>query len=360
MSLSLQHKKSSNSTKSNKIINHNQKNQYFKTQTIGNQIIQKLIKSGIIQPKLKISQPDDPYEREADRVADQIMRMSIPQEKKIQRKNCSSCQMKDDKKKEDELKISRKPSSNNSNLTASSEISNQIMNTSGGRPLDSSTQSFMESRFNHDFSNVRIHDNSKSNELSRSINARAFTVGNNIFLGKNESILNKRLMAHELTHVMQQRSSEIILRQEGIPFPPGYNEYPIEICYCGKEYHTVQEKRKNYGKHSRNTIIAISGITVGMGLSGAIASGVSAASISGVLRFIGKSVLPIEGSVVGSTLKGASAGASLMGLIELQEESRKEYRQSQLDYYACLRHCGITHDENLEGLQIRKSTKPKK
>ena len=180
-------------------------------QTLGNQEIQRLIKSGILQPKLKISQPNDPYEREADRIAEQIMRISVSQsetnlqnnlEDKIHRKFPTY-----DMKKEDELKISRKSVFNDSNLEASDEISNQINNVSGGKPLDDSTKSFMESRFNHDFSNVRIHDDSKSQQLSRVVNARAFTTGNNIFLGKDESVSDKRLMAHELVHVVQQNSS---------------------------------------------------------------------------------------------------------------------------------------------------------
>ena len=179
-----------------------------------NQEIQRMIKSRIIQPKLKISQPNDPYEREADRVADQIMRMSNIEDKthvqnnsenKIQRK-CSSCQMND--KKKDELKISRKPTFSNNDLETTDEISNQIKNTDGGKPLDNTTKSFMESRFGYDFSDVRIHDDSKSQQLSRSVNARAFTVGNNVFLGQNEFTSDNRLIAHELTHVLQQNTND--------------------------------------------------------------------------------------------------------------------------------------------------------
>jgi len=179
-------------------------------QTLENQSIQRLVKSGLLQPKLKINHPNDPYEREADRVAEQIMRMtslsnmSDSKGSQIQRK-CSSCQSMENQFSSDEnkLKISRKPISN-SNLEASDEITHQISNTGDGRPLDSTTKSFMESRFNHDFSNVRIHDDSRSNELASAVNARAFTTGSSIFLGKNESSSNKHLMAHELTHVVQQ------------------------------------------------------------------------------------------------------------------------------------------------------------
>ena len=196
--------------KSNTLIQHN-KNTSRPNQTSDNQEIQQIVRSGIIQPKLKVSQPNDPYEREADSVADQIMRMSISDvdhdadnisernhlNNQIHRK-CSSCQM----KKEDELKISRK-SVLHSSLETSDEISNQIINTSGGKPLGSSTKQFMESRFGHDFSDVRIHDDSKANELTEMVNARAFTTGNNIFMSKNEST-DKHLLAHELTHVIQQ------------------------------------------------------------------------------------------------------------------------------------------------------------
>jgi len=195
--------------------NQTQQNILDLQQTLGNQEVQRMIKSGIIQPKLKISHSNDPYEREADRVADQIMRMSSVSDSiesgiqephnKIQRKKCSGCEMKNDDK---ELKINRK-STSSSSLETSDEVANQINNTSGGKTLDDNTKSFMESRFNHDFSNVKIHDDSKSQQLSRSVNARAFTTGNDIFWGENESVSDKKLMAHELTHVVQQQGSTL-------------------------------------------------------------------------------------------------------------------------------------------------------
>ena len=179
-------------------------------QSFGNQSIQRMIKSGTIQAKLKVSHPNDPYEIEADRVANQVMRMvdeneelDISEKNKnvVNPKQCSICQMKEDK-----LKISRKTSSqSDSNLEVSDEISDQINHTSGGRPLDSMSKNFMESRFNHDFSDVRIHQDSKSFELANSVNARAFAYGNNIFFGRNESLSDNQLMAHELTHVVQSK-----------------------------------------------------------------------------------------------------------------------------------------------------------
>jgi len=165
-----------------------------------------------IHPKLKVSHPDDPYEIEADRVADQIMRMSNP-DSQIHRK-CSSCNMKAD----EELKIHRK-SQSSSELEASNETANKI-NTSQGRPLDEPTKSFMEPRFGYDFSSVRIHDDSKANELADSVNARAFTVSNDIFLGKNESVSNRKLMAHELTHIVQNNLIQNTIRRQTTQPPP--------------------------------------------------------------------------------------------------------------------------------------------
>ncbi len=80
---------------------------------------------------------------------------------------------------------------------------------SSGRPMPESTRSYFESRFGHDFSNVRIQSDSGASDLASSINAKAFTIGRNIFFGKNqyapETNEGKRLFAHELTHVIQQR-----------------------------------------------------------------------------------------------------------------------------------------------------------
>ncbi len=80
--------------------------------------------------------------------------------------------------------------------------------SSDATPMESSTKKFMESRFNHDFSNVRIHKDAKSHEMVKNVGADAFTVGNEIFFGKDmyqqDSKEGLGLLAHELTHVIQQ------------------------------------------------------------------------------------------------------------------------------------------------------------
>ncbi len=162
-----------------------------------------------VQPKLKIGYANDKYEQEADRVADRIMRMPKPNTKllnyistannSIQRK-CSSCE-------EEEL-VQRKTSRGHDS-EISPGLSLKINSLSGGgRPMSASERGFFEPRFGSDFSNVRIHENSQANNMARSINARAFTLGNNIVFRTGEysaeSSSGKRLFAHELTHVVQQ------------------------------------------------------------------------------------------------------------------------------------------------------------
>src|SRR5687767_6762162 len=80
---------------------------------------------------------------------------------------------------------------------------------SPGRPLAQSTRGFMEPRFGHDFSQVRVHTDARAADSARAIRARAYTVGRHVaFAGGEPSIHDprgRRLLAHELTHVVQQR-----------------------------------------------------------------------------------------------------------------------------------------------------------
>jgi Domain of unknown function (DUF4157) len=83
---------------------------------------------------------------------------------------------------------------------------------SPGKPLDSETRAYMEPRFRHDFSKVRIHADDRAAEAASSIDARAFTLNRNIVFGPGEYApqveSGRRLVAHELAHVVQQADSE--------------------------------------------------------------------------------------------------------------------------------------------------------
>lgn len=156
-----------------------------------------------IQPKLKIGRPDDKYEKEADHIADQVMRMP---DTGIQRK-CREC--------EDEEKLQKKTTSNileSDASFASHKISNRLASHAGqGSRLQYNVQKEMEQKIGADFGGVHIHTGSDSIQLNRQLGARAFTHGRDIFFNKGEynpaSHSGKHLLAHELTHVVQQSDS---------------------------------------------------------------------------------------------------------------------------------------------------------
>ncbi len=84
-----------------------------------------------------------------------------------------------------------------------------LLNGGGGTPLDDATRTFMESRFNHDFSQVRIHSNSLAEKSADALDANAYAIGNSIVFGagryRPHTTGGNRLLAHELAHVVQQR-----------------------------------------------------------------------------------------------------------------------------------------------------------
>jgi hypothetical protein len=94
---------------------------------------------------------------------------------------------------------------------------------SPGQPLDAGTRAFMEPRFGQDFSNVRVHTDVKASESARAVNALAYTVGHDVVFATGQyapkTNEGRKLIAHELTHVVQQNS--MLARQaDSIPAPP--------------------------------------------------------------------------------------------------------------------------------------------
>lgn len=171
-----------------------------------------------VQTKLNVNKPGDKYEQEADSTAEKIMRMpavgskeitpSSNDEKKIQRKETGAAE-------NEEHSVT---GNRDSGISATSETESAIRAKSGGgEPLPGETRNFMEPRFGNDFSNVRIHTDSGSAQLNNQLNAKAFTYQNNIFFGQNQfqpqSSAGKLLLAHELTHVVQQGASKSLKPQ---------------------------------------------------------------------------------------------------------------------------------------------------
>lgn len=221
-----------------------------------------------IQAKLTVSSPDDPQEREADAVADKVMRMPDPvssapqkEEEKLQRKEekeeevdaklqapvisiqrkCDECErsaqvdaklfraiqrrgdaVTPDKDKEKDIQrksvslyhsdvLQQSGRGPPAGIIQPSFEDSLSATKGGGSALPSGTRQFMESRFNADFSGVRIHTNSYAENLSANINAQAFTHGSDIYFNAGKysphTEAGGTLLAHELTHTVQQGAS---------------------------------------------------------------------------------------------------------------------------------------------------------
>jgi hypothetical protein len=143
-------------------------------------------RAALVQAKLSVGRADDPAEREADRVAAEVLR-TLGSEAPVRRSSSGH----------DEL----------GGQDVAPDLQARIQSSSG-RPMDAGTQSKMESAFGASFSNVRIHDGAEADTLSRSLQAEAFTTGSDVFFRKGNydpsSSGGQELLAHELTHVVQQ------------------------------------------------------------------------------------------------------------------------------------------------------------
>ena len=179
--------------------------------------------------KLAVSRPDDPYELDADRIADQVMRMTAPQpaesestEVKAGSSSLSFVPRKAHRKRghhEYESQTHRKNFASPESSFATAEIVSEVL-SSEGRPLDQSTRAFMEPRFKHDFSEVRLHTGSKAEASAARMNALAYTVGPDIVFGAGylpTSGEGRHLLAHELTHVVQQGGAGVEPTNAGSP-----------------------------------------------------------------------------------------------------------------------------------------------
>lgn len=193
------------------------------------------------QPKLTVNEPGDVYEQEADAMADRVMRMTganaggdafFKPSYVIQRK-CQACE-------EEEQQVQRKESGAGE-TQAAPDIDSYVSSLgSSGQPIPETSRHFFESRFGQDFSGVRLHTDAVAAKSAQSINALAYTTGNNIVFNSGQyspgSPEGQRLMAHELTHVVQQTGT---VQRKHLSFEME------DIALTGA---TAEEKVKNWMK----------------------------------------------------------------------------------------------------------------
>lgn len=243
-----------------------------------------------IQCKLSIGAVDDPLEHEADAMADHVMRMPEPNfiQRKcscredeeaqckpltsfIQKKESGSNNHADQEEDEDvdedddmdgkempeRLTIQKKGTGNEDGeeYIASKDASDQIQSTKGvGDTLPGATKSFMENRFGADFSGVRIHKGEYASKLSDQLNAQAFTTGNDIYFNSGKyapgTDHGNKLIAHELTHTIQQGSSKInsspVVQREKAIIGPLFSDRAYT------SFHTINNWGTNWGTVASN------------------------------------------------------------------------------------------------------------
>ena len=209
-----------------------------------------------VQPKLTIGAPNDHYEQEADRVAEQVMRMPEP---RVQRQD-EPVEEEDEEKEvptiqttplastmtpwvqrqpeleaEEEKALASVPTREADELGEEKEDEAALIQAKhvpgrsaevtpglaahiqslrgGGQPLPASTRAFFEPRFGHDFRQVRVHTEARAAETARALNAHAFTVGRDVVFGAGQyapdTLQGQRLLGHELTHVVQQHGRQL-------------------------------------------------------------------------------------------------------------------------------------------------------
>lgn len=265
-----------------------------------------------IQTKLSIGQPGDKYEKEADSVADAVVNKTATPN--IQNKEISSIQrealatpqedeklgtaeqrMEEDKLVQEKPEIQRmenpeeemvnkmegeeekemiskmdeeqeedpnavQAKSDGTPQTASSKITQQLKNKSGrGKHLSKTTQTEMESSFGTDFSDVNIHTDQDAVHMNKELGAKAFTHGKDIYFNSGkynpDTTEGKRLLAHELTHTIQQKGGDTIQR----------SCTPVELTALHTEMHSYCDQPRRCNMQTDTCATATAKVAAGNG-----------------------------------------------------------------------------------------------
>ena len=184
----------------------------------GNQYVQRLVnriqtqRAQGIQTRLTVGPAGDEYEREADRVAKQVVGMSQPVQRQGPEEEEEELQAKVLQRQDEEEELQMKPILRQMGMEggdAEPDIEQSIQHARGsGEPIPDDVRSSMEGAFGADFSGVKVHTGSESDAPNNSLSASAFTTGQDIFVRRQDynpgSRKGQELLAHELTLVVQQ------------------------------------------------------------------------------------------------------------------------------------------------------------
>lgn len=192
-----------------------------------------------LQTKLRINEPGDECEQEADRVAEQVMRMPVsPMDRNPSPPSTIP------------LVQRRVSGSGLAGAGTAPQMLHDVLN-SPGQPLDAATRAFFEARFDHDFGAVRVHADRDAAASALLVQARAYTVGTDLVFGDGGYVpgtaSGRRLLAHELTHVVQQGQGDtqgVLQRASGTdPELPGGGEELALTAELGSTHEVVIDGR---------------------------------------------------------------------------------------------------------------------
>lgn len=177
-----------------------------------------------LQTERAVNTPADSYELEADRLADRVMRgCDFPRRRGVM---CPQCQSERPGGEPKALQISTISPGDMGPMAAPPIVDEALR--SPGQPLDPATRAYMEPRFGHDFSRVRVHSGAVAGRSAADVNALAYTVGHHIVFGGGQfsvdSSYGRRLLAHELVHVIQQGRSRPVVQCQTGDSPKGNRE----------------------------------------------------------------------------------------------------------------------------------------
>jgi Domain of unknown function (DUF4157) len=206
-----------------------------------------------LQTQLKIGEPGDKYEQEADRVADMVMRMP-----ELEKTEDTVLQAKS---------VTDRP------LQTTLGLGTQISALqSNGQPLDPATRAFMEPRLGYDLSPVRLHTDSQATEMAQALNAKAFTVGRDIVFAAGQyqpgTRTGQHLLAHELTHFIQQRGRQRL----GTTIQKMSDRLPIDYLHLSQDILQASPNTCTYGEIRSWAITSQSDFSAPGGLANAKAS----------------------------------------------------------------------------------------
>lgn len=184
-----------------------------------------------LQTRLVVNAPGDVREREADHAADRVMRMSQPhpQRKCACGGDCPACRTAQPHAEHAYVQT-KHAGSGGSGATTAPPVVHQALRSAGQR-LDASTREFMEGRFGHDFGQVRIHTGPSASAAAQGVTAEAFTVGEHIVFGDGRyapaHAAGRHLLAHELAHVLQQRTGAPAVQRRAAHCPASPPSPPV-------------------------------------------------------------------------------------------------------------------------------------